>query len=69
VRVLGPSPLGHPPIDEHLDLRISPELSLQIRVDVGMTSGHDEQIIRHLPVLPNSPIVIQVERGWRLEAL
>jgi hypothetical protein len=57
VRILGPSPLGHPPIDEHLDLRISQELSLQIGVDVGMTSGHDEQITRHLPILQSSPVV------------
>jgi hypothetical protein len=40
-------PLGQPPIDEYLDLRISQELSLQIRVDVGMTPGHDEQKTRH----------------------
>jgi hypothetical protein len=52
VRVLGPSPLGHPSIDEHLDLRISQELPLQIRENVGMTGGHDEQITQHLPVLP-----------------
>jgi hypothetical protein len=52
VRALGPSSLGHPPIDEDLDIRISQELSLQVRVDVGMTSGHDEQITRHLLVLP-----------------
>jgi hypothetical protein len=42
VRVLPLTPLGHPPIDKHLDLRISLELSLQIRVDVGVTLGHDE---------------------------
>jgi hypothetical protein len=52
VRAPGPSSLGHPPIDDDLDIRISQELSLQIRVDVGMTSGDDEQITRHLLVLP-----------------
>jgi hypothetical protein len=52
VRVLGPSPLGHPPIDEQLDLRISQKLPLQIREDVGTTVGHDEEITRHRPILP-----------------
>ena len=47
VRVLAPPPLGQPPIDEHVDVRISQELSPQIFVDLGMTSGHDEQIARH----------------------
>jgi hypothetical protein len=64
VRVLPPPPLGDPPIDKHLDLRISLELSLQIRVDVGVTSGHDEQITRHLPVLQAAGSV----RTKRLEA-
>jgi hypothetical protein len=44
------TPFGQPAIDEHLDLRISEELSLQIRVDVGTIPGHDEQLARHLPV-------------------
>jgi hypothetical protein len=69
VSVLAPAPLGQPPIDEDLDVRISHELSLQIRVHLGMTAGHDEQITRHLPVLPSSQGLIQGREGWRLEAL
>lgn len=62
VRVWPLTPLGHSPIDKHLDLRISQELALQIRVDVGVTSGHDEQISRHLRVL-------QAARSFRTKRL
>jgi len=62
VRVWPLTPFGHSPIDKHLDLRISQELALQIRVDVGVTSGHDEQITRHLPVL-------QAARSFRTKRL
>ncbi|HSE04109.1 MAG TPA: hypothetical protein VLK35_08165 [Methylomirabilota bacterium] len=66
VRVLAPAPFGQAPIDEDLDVRISHELSLQIRVHFGMTTGHDEQITRHHSVLQ---AMIQGREGWRLEAL
>jgi hypothetical protein len=68
VRVLPLTPLGHSPIDKHLDLRISQELSLQVRVDVGVTSGHDEQITRHLPVL-QAARSSRTKKGRKPEAL
>jgi len=43
-------PFGQPPVDEYLNLGISQELALQIRIDLGAPTGHDEQIARHFPL-------------------
>jgi hypothetical protein len=45
------TPVGPAPVDEDLDVRVSPELPVQICVNVGTIPGHDEQIARHLPAL------------------